>query len=190
MRSSNRKYLWPWAPNSRMEPNPERKGIDGQSEVMRVKAGAELHLTGVTDKAKTSPLILVAEPSIKVEPTKDGKFVCTVCGWNEFNPVTGAAHWRKQENIQLWMLDTDFDGTQFCARRIHLPRKLRRNENHKVLAGLLGRDGCAEALNAAFGWTSQPFVAPMHGEIAVRVITAGGGMMSWSGKIMGITKIG
>ena len=34
---------------------------------------------------------------------------------------------------------------------------------------------------AAFGWKSHPFPAPASGEIAVRVVTAGGGMMSWSG---------
>ena len=160
---------------------PGKKGHRWAAEVMRVKAGPELHLTGVRDKAKTSPMVLVAEPAIQIDATEDGQLTCTVCGWNEFNPVTAAAHWRKQEDVQMWMLDTDYDGTQFCARRVHLPRRLRRKENRKVLDGLLGRSGCPEALNAAFGWTSHPFPAPASGEIAVRVITAHGGMMSWSG---------
>ena len=160
---------------------PGKKGHRWAAEVMRVKAGPELHLRGVKDKAGTTAMVLVAEPAVKVDPTENGDFTCTVCGWNEFNPVTGAAHWRKQEDIQMWMLDTDYDGTQFCARRIHLPRRLRQKENRQVLDGLLGRDGCPEALNAAFGWTSQPFPVPNSGEVAVRVITAGGGMMSWSG---------
>ena len=77
--------------------------------------------------------------------------------------------------MRVWMLDTDYDGTQFCARRIHLPRRLRKKENRKVLDGLLGRNGCPEALNTAFGWTSHPFPVPASGEIAVRVVTAGGG---------------
>ena len=167
---------------------PGKKGHRWAIEVMRVKAGPELHLTGVRDKAKTSAMVLVAEPAIRLEPTDDGKLTCTVAGWNEFNPVTGAAHWRKQEDVQMWMLDTDHDGTQFCARRIHLPRRLRSQENRKVLEGLLGRDGSPEALNAAFGWTSQPFPVPGSGEVAVRVITAGGGMMSWTGTTQGIAK--
>ena len=160
---------------------PGKKGHRWAAEVMRVKAGPELHLTGVKDKAGTTAMVLVAEPAVKIEAAEGGKLTCTICGWNEFNPVTGAAHWRKQEDIQMWMLDTNYDGTQFCARRIHLPRHLRRKENRQILEGLLGRDGCLEALNAAFGWTSQPFPAPQSGEIAVRVVTAGGGMMSWSG---------
>ena len=162
---------------------PGKKGHRWAVEVMRVQAGPELHLAGVKDKAGTSPMVLVAEPAVEIERADDGWFTCTVRGWNEFNPVTGAAHWRKQEDIQMWMLDTDYDGTQFCARRIHLPRRLRKAENRKVLEGLLGRDGSPERLNAAFGWTSHPFPVPGHGEIAVRVITAGGGMMSWSGAV-------
>ena len=162
---------------------PGKKGHRWAAEVMRVRAGPELHLAGVKDKAKTSPMVLVAEPAVKIETVEDGKLTCTICGWNEFNPVTGAAHWRKQEDIQMWMLDTDYDGTQFCARRIHLPRRLRKKENRQVLEGLLGREGCPEALNAAFGWTSQAFPGPKSGEIAVRVVTAGSGMMSWSGPV-------
>ena len=160
---------------------PGKKGHRWAAEVMRVKAGPELHLAGVKDKARTSPMVLVAEPAINIEAAEGGKLMCTICGWNEFNPVTGVAHWRKQEDVQLWMLDTDYDGTQFCARRIHLPRRLRNKENRQVLEGLLGRDGSPEALNAAFGWTSQPFPAPKSGEIAVCVVTGGGGMMTWSG---------
>ena len=160
---------------------PGKKGHRWAAEVMRVKAGPELHLAGVKDKAGTTAMVLVAEPAVKLEADANGDLTCTVWGWNEFNPVTGAAHWRRQADIQMWMLDTDYDGTQFCARRIHLPRRLRKKENRQVLEGLLGRDGCPEALNAAFGWTSQPFPAPKSGEIAVRVVTAGGGMMSWSG---------
>ena len=160
---------------------PGEKGHRWAAEVMRVKAGPELHLAGVKDKARTSPMVLVAEPAVQIDVTENGQLTCTVCGWNEFNPVTGAAHWRTQEDVQMWMLDTDYDGTQFCARRIHLPRSLRRTENRRVLDGLLGRNGCPEALSAAFGWASHPFPAPASGEIAVRVVTAGGGMMNWSG---------
>ena len=142
---------------------PGKTGHRWAVEVTRVKAGPELHLTGVKDKAKTSPMVLVAEPAIKIETTEDGQLTCTIHGWNEFNPVTGAAHWRKQEDVQMWMLDTDYDGTQFCARRIHLPRNLRKTENRKVLDGLLGRSRNQEALNAAFGWTSHPFAVPASG---------------------------
>ena len=164
---------------------PGAKGHRWSIDVVRVKAPPELHLAGVKDKAGTSPMVLLAEPAVRIEPTGDGGFTCTVHGWNEFNPITAAAHWRKQKDIRMWMLDTDYDGTQFCARRIHLPRHLRRKESRKTLEILLGRERSADALNAAFGWTSHPFPKPKSGEIAVRVITSGGGMMSWCGHVCG-----
>lgn len=160
---------------------PGKKGHRWAVEVMRVRAGPDLHLAGVTDRAGTSPLVLVAEPAVEIEPAGEGRLKCTVHGWNEFNPVDGTVQWRKQDDIRMWMLDTDHDGTQFYARRIHLSRKLRKQKNRRVLESLLGKGGCADALNAVFSWTSHPFPAPESGEVAVRVVTAGGGMMSWTG---------
>ncbi len=162
---------------------PGRKGHRWSVEVMRVNAGTDLHLSEVTDQANTTSLVLVAEPAVSVDRiTGEDTFECTVHGWNEFNPVTGTARWREQKNIRMWMLDTDYDGTQFCARRIHIPRQ-RGKEYRKILDQLLGRDGHPEALKAAFGWKSHPFTAPAHGEVAVRVVTVGGGMMSWCGRV-------
>ncbi len=68
-------------------------------EVMRVKAGPELHLAGVVDKANTSAMVLVAEPAVTVERTADGQLICTMHGWNEFNPVTGAARFRSTDKL-------------------------------------------------------------------------------------------
>ena len=161
------------------EPGP--RGHGWAIDIARVRAGQDLHLTKVTDKGKSAMLVLVAEPAVKIEAAGEGILTCTIHGWNEFNPVTGTPHWRPQSDIQMWMLDTDYDQTEFCARRIHLPRRLRKAENRKTLEKLLGRDGSPEALNAAFGWTSHPFPPPARGQIAVRVVTASGGMMSWSG---------
>ena len=166
---------------------PKSQGIQWAVEIMRVKAGPVLHLEGVVDKAKTSPLLLVAEPAVKVELTNDNQVTCSMHGWNEFNPVTEVAKFRPRDEIQMWMLDTDYDGTQFYARRIHLPRKGRKKKNQKVLKGLLGREGSPARLRAAFGWTSHPFPVPKNGQIAVRIVTVGGGMMSWTGSVGGLS---
>lgn len=46
---------------------PGKKGHRWAAEVMRVKAGPELHLTGVRDQAGTTAMVLVAEPTVKIE---------------------------------------------------------------------------------------------------------------------------
>lgn len=160
---------------------PGSKGHRWQVQVSRVVAGTDLHLTGVSDKAGASSLTLLAEPAVCFEYDKNDELLCTLLGWNEFNPITGEVRTQGQEHVQMWMLDTDYDETQFCARRIHLPQKLRSKENRRTLEQLLGREGSTEALNAAFGWTSAPFPYPDGATVAVRVITSQGGTMSWSG---------
>lgn len=162
---------------------PRGGGVLWAAEVMRVKANPEVHLEGVVDNANTSSMVLVAEPAVSVKRREDGQLQCTISGWNEFDPVTGTAKFRKAQNIRMWMLDTNYDGTQFCARRIHFPSSLRKKENQKILKSLLGREGSQERLHAAFDWVSHPFPEPKLGEIAVRVVTAGGGTMSWSGDV-------
>lgn len=160
---------------------PGRNGQRWAAEVMRMRAQADLHLMSVKNKDGSSQLVLVAEPAVKIERTSDRQFTCTVQGWNEFNPITCAAKFHSQDDVQMWMLDTDYDGTQFLAHRSHLPRRLRKQENRSTLEKILGRDADPERLNATSGWTSHPFPKPGNGEIAVRIVTAGGGMVSWSG---------
>ena len=126
---------------------PGAKGHQWSVDVMRVKAPPELHLAGVKDKAGTSPMVLVAEPAVTIEPTADGRFTCTVHGWNEFNPITAAAHWRKQRDIRMWMLDTDYDGTQ-VLRTTHPPAPALKAQGEQEDTRDLAREraigGCVE----------------------------------------------
>ena len=47
-------------------------------------------------------------------------------------------------------------------RGTHLPRRLGRAENRKVLEGLLGGDGSPERLNSAFAWVGKPSLPRSH----------------------------
>ncbi len=79
--------------------------------------------------------------------------------------------------------DTNYSGTEFCARRIHLSTKLRSKENHKVLDAILGRDRDTEAVRAVFRTRSEPFPTPADGEIAVRMIIGNDSILSWHGRV-------
>lgn len=83
----------------------------------------------------------------------------------------------------MWMLDTDYNGAEFCARRIHLSTKLRARENRKVLEAILGRDGDADMVHAVFGTRSEPFPAPGDGEIAIRMIIGNESVLGWHGPV-------
>ncbi len=97
--------------------------------------------------------------------------------------MTGEADFFAADHIRLWMLDTDYNGAEFCARRIHLSTDLRAKENRKVLDAILGRDRDTEAVRAVFGTRSEPFPTPADGEIAVRMIIGNGSILSCHGRV-------
>ena len=148
-----------------------------QVPTIRIEAGTELHLRETKrTKGKDTPLTLVAEPTVEVEQVDGDQLTVTVHGWHQFNPVTGEADFvpAAEKNVRMWMLDTDYDGLVFCARRIHLSPKLREPVNRKVLRGVLRANGDPEAVDMVFGYRSRPFPRPASGEIAVRLVLDGG----------------
>ena len=159
-------------------------GGEWQIPVARIEAGAELHLRETRRKASDteSALILVAEPTVEIESV-DGQHRVVIRGWHEFNPVTGEADFIPADHVRMWMLDTDYNGTEFCARRIHLNAKLRSVENRKTLEKILGRDRDTEAVQAVFGTRSEPFQTPSDGDIAIRMIIGNGSVLSWHGPV-------
>ena len=148
-----------------------------QVPTIRIEAGAELHLGDTKrTKGKDTPLTLVAEPTVEVQDADGDEVTVTVHGWHQFNPVTGEADFvpAAEKNVRMWLLDTDYDGLVFCARRIHLSPKLRGDENRKVLRGVLRANGDPEAVDTVFGYQSRPFPRPQSGAIAVRLVLDGG----------------
>lgn len=160
-------------------------GGEWQIPVARIEAGAELHLRETKRKAgdTESGLVLVAEPTVEIESVDDGQYRVLIHGWHQFNPVTGEADFFPADHIRIWMLDTDYNGTEFCARRIHLSTKLRAKENRRVLDAILGRDRDHDAVRAVFGTRSEPFAAPGDGEIAIRMIIGNGSVLGWHGAV-------
>jgi len=156
--------------------DPSAEDDRWRNKVYRVRAGADLHIGEVTEKAGETPrLTLVSELDAEVVEER-GRFRVRVKGANEWNPVNRRPSWRRAGEVRMWMLDTDHDGFQFHACRIHLPEKARLKEHRKFLLEILGKDGDPEAVNAVFGMESMPFDAPQSGEIAIRAVLAGGGI--------------
>ena len=148
-----------------------------QVPTIRIEAGAELHLRETKrTKGKDTPLTLVAEPTVEVQDADGDHVTVAVHGWHQFNPVTGEADFvpAAAKNVRMWLLDTNYDGLVFCARRIHLSPQLRGVENRKVLRGILGANGEPDGIDAVFAYQSRPFPRPQSGEIALRLILDGG----------------
>lgn len=160
-------------------------GGDYQIPVARVEAGAELHLREVKRRRSDpeSPLLLVAEPTVELESLENDQHRVHVQGWHEYNPVTGEASFMTPDTVRMWLLDTDYNGSEFCGRRIHLSPDLRTKENRAVLEKILGRDRDRDAVKAVFGNVSEPFSTPTNAarEVAVRLIVGNGSVLTWRG---------
>ena len=164
------------------------QALDGgeyQIPVARIEAGAELHLREVKRRKsdQDSPLLLVAQPTVEVESLETGQHRVHVHGWHEYNPVTGEASFMTPDTVRMWLLDTDYTGSEFCARRVHLSPDLRKKENRSVLEKILGRDRDRDAVRAVFGNVSEPFSTPTNAgrEVAVRLIIGNGSVLTWRG---------
>ena len=109
-------------------------------------------------------------------------------GWNQYNPVDGTTDMMTASDVRMWLLDTDYNGSEFCARRVHATNKANgkiERTNRTLLTRMLGGRADDETLNLATGLESAPFEAPTNdrGEVAVRIITASGAVMTWRGPV-------
>jgi len=146
------------------------------TKVFRIKAGADLHIGELSEKAGETPRLTLISQLDAVIHEDGGEFRVEVRGANEWNPVSFKPSYRQADDIRMLMIDTDHDGLQFHACRIHLHDRARMKGERAFLAEILGKDADPEAVKAVFGNVSAPFPAPVNGRIAVRAVLAGGGI--------------
>ena len=82
----------------------------------------------------------------------------------------------KPTDIDCWMLDTNYDGKSFFARRIHFPGKSA-DRQIKRLKTALGRRVDPAQWEHMESLTSAPFRRPDGGRVAVRIVTTFGDEM-------------
>lgn len=146
---------------------------DWVCEVMLAKAKAEVLLGRVDPNGRQSSFTVVAEPHVEVEAIADGRLKACLKGWSEFDPGSGNVRFQPMNGVKLWMLDTKYDGTHFCARRIHLTQQAREENQRRFLANVLGAQQDKEKVRTTWGYVSAPFEKPsiLRPRIAVKVIT-------------------
>ncbi|HCB38002.1 MAG TPA: hypothetical protein DEP66_07400 [Acidimicrobiaceae bacterium] len=180
--------------------DPETAGTDrvGSVKVLRVQPHRDLMLEELAPDGNHQGFVLLGSPDLEVrgisadgaEVRLDGdgdpaespvELVVEVLGFDTYNPSTGnagvveVAQGDKVINaaIKCWMIDTDYDGLSFFARRIHFPG----SEGDSLVDELkksLGRGLDKAAWDAMQSNRSAPFPLPKTGRIAVKVITSTG----------------
>ncbi|MGQ0465466.1 MAG: site-specific DNA-methyltransferase [Sporichthyaceae bacterium] len=140
----------------------------GGIRVLLVRMNPDLAMgTALLKKSKAANLFTVfGEPDI-LPPfwTPDGWRV-TIRGFDVYNPVTGEVRAGGEDEIAMWMLDTDYDEESFFVRHAYFLGTDPYERLKKALKAEIDPDAW-ETLNSA---TSRPFPHPKSGKIAIKVI--------------------
>lgn len=149
----------------------------GKMQIHKIKINDDLALKELTHKKDDSSFMMLGEPDIDIKKHRTNKWIIQIKGYDTFNPETGDVDSGSADTVDCWMLDTNYDGQSFFARRIHLPDK----QNDRQVKKL--KDKLATKINgkhweSMLSLKSMPFETPVSGRIAIRIITEYGEVMT------------
>ena len=149
--------------------------------VTRVSMNRALQQNEIDPSKIDRAFVVVAEPNIKIEHVKNdpGKFTAEVAGYNTYDPRTGNTGVGTAEDVDCWMIDTEYDGESFYARDVHFPNvgTTWTERQMKNIEKLLGKDIDRDRWERFTSLKSAPF-SSSTGRIAVKIVTTTGDEMA------------
>ena len=147
----------------------------GQLQIIKAEANRDFQIPGLENSPKDNAFVMLGEPEIAVHDEGAGRISVEVLGHLSYNPATGNVERGKADVVDCWMLDTEYDGDAFYARRIHLPNSSGDKRINR-LKRALGKRIDPDLWAAMQSMHSAPFPRPQaeHPRIAVRIITRTG----------------
>ena len=88
-------------------------------------------------------------------------------GVDVYDPTTGEIRSASTDDISCWFVDTNYNGESFFVRHAYFTGT---EEPYNKLKRALRADVDEGAWSALYSTVSRPFVKPMSGKIAVKVI--------------------
>ena len=156
-------------------------GVDrekrGKLEIVTVRANRDLTISELAASASDNAFVLIGEPDVEIERLEDGRYQARIKGYQVYDPGLGNVRPSGEAcNIDCWMMDTDYDGKSFFARRIHFPDKAGDKQIKRFLRELSRRIN-PQQWQYMKSLVSAPFEQPRTGRIAVRIVTQYGDEM-------------
>ena len=144
----------------------------GRLEILKVQANRDFQIPGLEDKESDHAFVMIGQPEVVVHDEGHGLVSVEVLGYDTYNPATGNVERGEARDIDCWMVDTDYNGQSFYARRIHLPNS-GNDKRLKRLRRRLGKRVDPDLWESMQSTRSAPFRRPAqeHARIAVRIIT-------------------
>ena len=145
----------------------------GRLEIYKAQANQDLLVGNLRDSESDRAFVLIGDPDIavSVDPADNTQIVVSVNGYDTYDPKTRQIGRGTADEIICWMIDTDYDGRSFYARRIFFPGCGDDPQIKRFRKGL-GRNLDSDLWDAMLSCESTPFPKPKGKRIAVRIITA------------------
>ena len=141
----------------------------GRLNVHCLRANRDLMIDSLQFTESDQAFIEIGEPDVLL--IKRGRqLVAKIRGYDTFNPKTGNLSEGGKNDIQCWMIDTNYDQKQFFARRFHFPGR-GGDKQIKRFQRSMKKHIDSDEWKAMLGSKSTPFPIPTTGLIAVRIIT-------------------
>jgi adenine-specific DNA-methyltransferase len=140
----------------------------GTIRILLVRMNADLAMgESLLKKTKAANLFTVfGEPDIAPPQWTEQGWVVTIRGFDVYNPLTGEVRAGDEQDIAMWMIDTDYNEESFFVRHAYFLGANPYERLKKALKADINADDW-DSLNSA---TSRPFPHPAAGKIAVKVI--------------------
>ena len=133
---------------------------------------------------KAASFVTIGEPDIKLHKEGDTAQV-EVCGLDIYDPIKDVVKARNVEDIAYWMVDDNYDGSNFVVKQIFFCggkkdefkkwRKgldnLAKTKTKKKVEQTLRIEIDDEAFDRLYGFKSHPFEIKAGQKVAVRVIS-------------------
>ena len=140
-------------------------------------------------RASNESFWLIGQPDVQVERIAKGedkgKLHVSVHGFDYYNTKTGGIESGGEDQIAVWLLDTDYDGRSLYPRQVFFPMAGAK-EGWARLAKNLKAEIDEELIEAYRGTVSLPFTPGGHKRIAVKIVDDRG---IESLKVMGLDTI-
>ncbi len=140
----------------------------GSIRILLVRMNVDLAMgESLLKKTKAANLFTVfGEPDVSAPQwTREG-WVVTIRGFDVYNPVTGEVRAGSEDDIAMWMIDTDYDEESFFVRHAYFLGADPYDRLKKALKAEIDSEAW-DTLNSA---TSRAFAHPSTGKIAIKVI--------------------
>ncbi len=140
----------------------------GSIRILLVRMNADLAMgQSLLKKSKAANLFTVfGEPDISAPEWTDEGWVITIRGFDVYSPVTGEVRAGSEDDIAMWMIDTDYDEESFFVRHAYFLGA----DPYDRLKKALKAEIDPEAWDTLHSATSRSFAHPSTGKIAVKVV--------------------